>query len=101
MLVFKPYLFQKYEKIKKECIKENKLFEDDLFPANDSSLFRFNKSKKNIVWKRPYEIVRNPIFIADDLTANDLNQGALGDWYFFILLFFLINNINNNNKKAG
>jgi len=79
-LEFKPYLNQNYEKIKKECLKTKKLFQDNLFPASDSSLFRFNKLKKNIVWKRPHEIVNNPIFIADDLTANELNQGEIGDW---------------------
>lgn len=80
-MFFKPYLNQSYQDLKEELLKKNELFEDNLFPSNSSSLFRF----KNIVpglkisWKRPFELCNNPKFIVDSIVPNDLFQGQLGN----------------------
>ena len=78
---FSDYKNQNYEKIKAECLKNKKLFEDDIFPANDSSLFRV-KPKENVKWKRPSEFLVDvkPEFIVDNIAPDDISQGELGDW---------------------
>ena len=76
---FKPYLDQNYEEIKQKCLQSGKLFKDKLFPANDSSIARI-KTKQQVVWKRPHEIVENPQFIVNNIVPNDLDQGQIGDW---------------------
>lgn len=77
---FKPYLNQDYEAIKAQCLKSGRLFEDDKFPANASSIARFNKNlASGIVWKRPHEFVQNPQFVVGKVEPNDLDQGQLGN----------------------
>jgi calpain-5 len=83
-----PFKNQIYEKIKTECIKNRKLFEDPLFPACKSSLFYSNRIKINlndVVWKRPHEITKEPLkpkFIENVVNAEDLHQGSIGDCWF-------------------
>lgn len=45
---------QKYDRIKSECLKQEKLFVDDLFLPNDKSLFKRVNKLNGIVWKRPH-----------------------------------------------
>lgn len=51
---FSRFSTQKYDKIKSECLKQTKLFVDDLFLPNDRSLFKRSNKLNNIVWKRPH-----------------------------------------------
>lgn len=44
---------QSYNKIKKQCVSSSKLWDDPLFPPNDSSLALTKSSYSNVVWKRP------------------------------------------------
>lgn len=76
---FESYLNQSYNEIKKECLKSNRLFEDDKFAA-DSSILSKSKQYKRINWKRPHEICTNPKFIVKQIEPNDIDQGGLGDW---------------------
>ena len=78
---FRNYRDQNYDKIKKNCLKNQTLFEDSEFPANDSSLFKFKKVE-NIQWKRPSEFLseKKPEFIVDKIAPDDIDQGQLGDW---------------------
>ena len=80
---FKLYKNQNYEEIKANCLRSNRLFEDNLFPANNSSLFRFQNKLSNTTWKRPSEFLVDltPAFIVDNIAPDDINQGQLGDWY--------------------
>ena len=56
MSAIKPYLDQRYEEIKQKCQQSGKLFKDESFPANDT------------------------------IVPNDLDQGAIGDWYYISIL---------------
>ena len=44
---------QSYAKLKATCVKENRLFEDPIFPSTDASLFGETKKVEGVVWKRP------------------------------------------------
>lgn len=44
---------QDYEKLRRQCLQQNKLFEDPYFPANDSSLFFSQEIPFKPEWKRP------------------------------------------------
>merc|ERR1719259_1593966 len=60
-------------------------WEDESFPANDSSLFKGGRPKylpKNVDWKRPHELVLNPQLVTEGITRFDVNQGSLGDCWF-------------------
>ncbi|XP_034017711.1 calpain-3b isoform X2 [Thalassophryne amazonica] len=65
--------------LKDKYVKKNVVFEDSLFPADDSSLFYSRKLPGNFEWKRPSEICENPHFIIDGANRTDICQGELGD----------------------
>uniref|UniRef100_A0A3P8VMT6 Calpain 9 n=1 Tax=Cynoglossus semilaevis TaxID=244447 RepID=A0A3P8VMT6_CYNSE len=68
-----------YEQLRQECLQQGVLFEDQDFPATDSSLFFSQSVPVNIEWKRPTEICQNPQFIVGDANRTDICQGQLGD----------------------
>ncbi|XP_018590728.1 calpain-3-like isoform X2 [Scleropages formosus] len=55
------------------------LFEDPLFPADDSSLFYTQKLPITFEWRRPPEICESPQFIVGGANRTDICQGDLGD----------------------
>ncbi|XP_008311285.1 calpain-3b isoform X2 [Cynoglossus semilaevis] len=65
--------------LRDKYVKKNVIFEDPLFPANDSSLFYSHKPAMKFEWKRPTEICDNPHFIIDGANRTDICQGELGD----------------------
>ncbi|MEQ2188066.1 Calpain-3, partial [Goodea atripinnis] len=65
--------------LRDKYVMKNVLFEDPLFPANDSSLFYSQKPRMKFEWKRPSEICENPQFIVDGANRTDICQGELGD----------------------
>ncbi|XP_044025926.1 calpain-3b isoform X2 [Siniperca chuatsi] len=65
--------------LRDKYVKKKVMFEDPLFPANDSSLFYSNKPSMKFEWKRPSEICENPQFIIDGANRTDICQGELGD----------------------
>ncbi|XP_010876735.2 calpain-3b isoform X1 [Esox lucius] len=65
--------------LRDKYVSKNVLFEDPLFPANDSSLWYSNKFPIDFEWKRPKEICDNPQFIIDGARRTDICQGDLGD----------------------
>ncbi|RNA29984.1 calpain [Brachionus plicatilis] len=80
MSEIKAYLDQDYAALKSKAKSSGELFVDDKFPANDSSIFKFeNVVFEEIYWKRPHEIVQDPQFIVNKIEPSDLNQGAVGN----------------------
>lgn len=82
MVSAKPFKNQKYQKIKKECIKKRALFRDSEFPPEGASLFYSRAAPADIVWKRPGEIVSDPRFFTEGSSADDFSQGSLGNCWF-------------------
>lgn len=48
-----PYKNQHYAELRRNCIKDKKLFEDPEFPATNSSLFYSKSPPGRVEWKRP------------------------------------------------
>ncbi|XP_046905519.1 calpain-3b isoform X7 [Hypomesus transpacificus] len=65
--------------LRDKYVRKKVLFEDPLFPTNDSSLSPTCKFPLKIEWKRPSEICDNPQFIIDGANRIDICQGDLGD----------------------
>lgn len=78
------YLNQDYESLRRSCLERGRLFEDDCFEAEPSSL-GFNElgpsshKVRGVTWERPTELCSNPKFIVENATRTDICQGALGD----------------------
>ncbi|XP_028459998.1 calpain-2 catalytic subunit [Perca flavescens] len=75
---------QDYETLREQCLKSGRLFEDNCFPAERTSLGYndlgpYSAKTRGVVWKRPKELCSNPKFIDDGATRMDICQGALGD----------------------
>lgn len=93
---------QSYNKIKKQCVSSSKLWDDPLFPPNDSSLALTKSSYSNVVWKRPSvrefvlqskepilqinillkELCPNPRLFVEKASSKDVTQGSLGNCWF-------------------
>nr|XP_046147145.1 calpain-3b isoform X4 [Oncorhynchus gorbuscha] len=65
--------------LRDKYVHKKVLFEDPLFPPNDSSLWYSSKFPIEFEWKRPTEICDNPQFIIDGASRTDICQGELGD----------------------
>ncbi|XP_031437623.1 calpain-3-like isoform X2 [Clupea harengus] len=65
--------------LRDKYVHKKVVFEDPLFPADNSSLFYSCAPPLNIEWKRPSEICDNPKFIIDGANRTDICQGDLGD----------------------
>ena len=91
---YKPYLNQNYQELKDKCLKSKKLFEDDKFKANNSSLAKF-KVPDNISWKRPHEIFENPQFIVNFIVPDDIDQARFKKFLNNFIYKFILNKIMN------
>ena len=66
------------------------LFEDVDFDKTIKKFINYD-----IVWKRPYQIVSNPVFIDDDISIDDLAQGMLGNCWLISTLIILVNDLDH------
>lgn len=66
--------------------RRNELYVDHDFPADISSIFKHKVTTKKIVWKRPNEIIFNPVLISDGTSRHDMKQGELNDCWFLSTL---------------
>ncbi|KAG9465477.1 hypothetical protein GDO78_018234 [Eleutherodactylus coqui] len=69
---------QDYQTILETCLRSKKLFVDETFPAEISSIGcgdLLRKLPSCVEWKRPQELVKNPQLIAENASRFDLHQG--------------------------
>ncbi|XP_050989587.1 calpain-1 catalytic subunit-like [Labeo rohita] len=83
------FLGQDYQKLLQKSLRSNKLYTDELFPPDSSSIGTLNKEAdldyNNIIWKRPAELVSpgKPFFTVDGMSRFDYEQGSkLGNCWF-------------------
>ncbi|XP_053671384.1 calpain-B-like [Anopheles nili] len=77
----RPADIQDYYKLRMECLRSGKLFEDPEFAADDSSLhFSVIPGQPSAYkWLRPHEISKDAVFDSDGFSRFDIQQGKLGD----------------------
>ena len=77
---------QFYDELKRDSLRNKRLFTDPIFPANNSSMFFKSSTPPGIVWKRARDIALEnkliPKLIVNSAQANDLCQGYIGDCWF-------------------
>ncbi|XP_078517221.1 calpain-1 catalytic subunit-like isoform X1 [Lissotriton helveticus] len=82
-----PYLGQKYQDLRQQCLRKGQLFEDPYFPASPPSLGYSklgprSEETQGVSWKRPQEICQLPQFVSQDMSRTDVCQGILGNCWF-------------------
>ncbi|KAL3319809.1 calpain 2, (m II) large subunit [Cichlidogyrus casuarinus] len=77
-----------FHKICRQHIFDGKIWEDEDFPANDSSLGEV--SNVTIEWKRPKDLVSNPQFFSGGSMKFDINEMTLPEDYWFISSIFAV-----------
>ena len=92
---------QDYHTLLNQCLMSGKMFEDELFPATNQSLYekdsKFLNGKKNPhfnEWLRPKEICKDPKFFKNECSTCDVNQGHCNDCWFLAA----ITNLTSNKK---
>jgi calpain len=80
---FVPFLDQKYEDIQRECLARKSLFIDKRFPPEQTFL-NGDQIKKNIIWRRPYDVTDTPKFFVKTPHRRDPGQGELSDCWFIV-----------------
>ncbi|NP_001035341.1 uncharacterized protein LOC678524 [Danio rerio] len=79
------FLDQDFQQLKQFCLKERLRFRDNLFPPELKSIGLGPLKRDDlwkVVWKRPYELVPNPVYIAQGTSRFDFIQGRLGNCWF-------------------
>ncbi|XP_051900018.1 calpain-9-like [Pristis pectinata] len=74
------YRRQNFERIRSQCLRDGRLFEDPTFPAEEVSLGKIDKP--GIEWLRPGELFTNPKFFVNSFSTTDIMQRELGDCWF-------------------
>ncbi|KAJ8011591.1 hypothetical protein DPEC_G00059840 [Dallia pectoralis] len=79
------------------------LFEDPVFPCDDSSIFfdystPIAKFQDDITWLRPQEICQTPTLFPENINKGHAKQGLLGDCWFLCALTILLKNQHLMNK---
>ena len=62
------------------------MYGDAEYPCNDTSLYKdptnppdYAQDMPMLEWRRPHEIVEDPVMIKDGFNPGDVKQGILGD----------------------
>ncbi|KFD61428.1 hypothetical protein M514_26389 [Trichuris suis] len=77
-----PFRNQNYKKLRKQLLKEKKLFTDLEFPPTNASLYFDPKRNEGVEWKRPGDIVPDPHLFVEGISVDDVLQGVLGNCWF-------------------
>uniref|UniRef100_A0A8C1G7X8 Zgc:136872 n=1 Tax=Cyprinus carpio TaxID=7962 RepID=A0A8C1G7X8_CYPCA len=79
------FLDQDFHRLKQFCQKERLRFVDNLFPPEMKSIGLGPLKREDlwrVVWKRPHELVPNPVYIVQGASRFDFIQGRLGNCWF-------------------
>nr|XP_033794651.1 calpain-14-like isoform X1 [Geotrypetes seraphini] len=82
-------LDQNYQVLLETCLRNKKLYVDDVFPATLNSIGTGDLLKKlppDVQWKRPHELVKNPQFWCENASRFDLRQGLTENCWFLAAL---------------
>jgi len=87
--------------LRHQCIVSGVLFEDELFPATNASLYeegsKYLKGTENPYfgkWLRPTEFCKEPKFLKNGCSKYDIKQGHCKDCWFLAA----ITNLTSNEK---
>ncbi|CAL4072971.1 unnamed protein product [Meganyctiphanes norvegica] len=83
----KDVTVEDFERLRKECLEEGRLYEDPDYPAENSSLYYSDKflddlSLGRIEWRRPKELCDDPKLFSEGHDRFDVVQGQLGNCWF-------------------
>uniref|UniRef100_A0A673I5S6 Zgc:136872 n=1 Tax=Sinocyclocheilus rhinocerous TaxID=307959 RepID=A0A673I5S6_9TELE len=79
------FLDQDFHRLKQFCLKERLRFVDNLFPPEMKSIGLGSLTREDlqrVVWRRPHELVPNPVYIVNGASRFDIIQGVLGNCWF-------------------
>ncbi|TRY92476.1 hypothetical protein DNTS_028183 [Danionella cerebrum] len=79
------FLDQDFQRLKQSCLKQRLRFTDNLFPPEMKSIGLGSLTREDlqrVVWRRPHELVSNPVYIVEGTSRFDLIQGVLGNCWF-------------------
>lgn len=76
---------KQYQMLVSKLNREGKLWEDEDFPANDTSI-QMDKLRGQIQWKRPKEIIGDAEYFVDGPSRFDIEQGQLGDCWLLAVV---------------
>ncbi|XP_066034231.1 calpain-13 [Chamaea fasciata] len=85
----KRFNSQDFKDLRALCLSQGLLFEDATFPAHISSIgptLLPEEKLRQIQWKRPTELQRNPYLIMDGVSRFDIMQGEIGDCWMLAAL---------------
>ncbi|NXL57595.1 CAN13 protein, partial [Chordeiles acutipennis] len=80
---------QDFNHLRALCLSQGLLFEDATFPAHISSIgpnLLPEDKLRQIQWRRPPELQRNPYLILDGVSRFDIMQGEIGDCWMLAAL---------------
>lgn len=75
---------QNFDKIRKKYEELGVPWTDPTFTSSDSSIgqSKLKDLPRNIQWKRPYEITKDPKLFVDGASSRDTTQGKIGNCWF-------------------
>ncbi|XP_010157052.1 PREDICTED: calpain-13 [Eurypyga helias] len=85
----KKFNNQDFNRLRAFCLNQGLLFEDATFPTHVSSIgpnLLLEDKLRQIQWKRPIELQKNPYLIMDGVSRFDIIQGELGDCWLLAAL---------------
>lgn len=94
--MIKPFLDQDFYSIKSDLLSKEVLFEDPQFPADLTSIYRSKDfAEQSIEWKRPNELVAEPVLFLDYIEPENLDKGLLKNFELIDSIPCLVNNREN------